>query len=379
MPRSAGPTCDYRVVQIHPLLRCNLRCLHCYSTSSPEESTALPLQIIVTALNLLRAEGFNAVSISGGEPLLYPELFALLTHASSLGMVTTVTTNGILATQERAEMLHRCANLVAVSLDGVPDSHNRIRGNARAFELMTAGVDRIKQAGLPFAFIFTLTLHNLHELSWIAEFAAGQGAALLQVHPLEEVGRASGALPGSAPDALELARSFVEVARLQREWLGKLTIQFDVADLDLLREEPERGFAVEPFANCGATPQSVRLADLIAPVVIEADGAIVPVQYNFSRSFQIASLHSSDLNTQLQSWKESGYSRFLGLCRTVYRQLMEHVSEELPFANWYGAVLQESHHFDDSSIYASDRCSRTFEHGGQSPPLRYRGMGKAHK
>ena len=144
--------------------------------------------------------------------------------------------------------------------------------------------------------------------------------------------------------------------RLQKEWVGKLVIQFDVADLDLLREEPERGFVVEPSVNYEADWRDLPLADLIAPVVIEADGAIVPLQYNFSRSFQIGSLYSSDLKADLRSWKDFGYARFLRLCRGVYQRLVEQVSEQLPFANWYGAVLQESYHFDDSSVCAADRC-----------------------
>jgi MoaA/NifB/PqqE/SkfB family radical SAM enzyme len=160
----------------------------------------LPLDRILAALSLLRREGFNAVGVSGGEPLLYGELSTVLQHARKLEMITTVTTNAMLLNDQRAEMLHDGANLVAVSLDGPPDSHNHLRAHPRAFELMTQGVARLRRAGVPFGFIFTLSLHNLHELSWVADYAVAQGASLLQVHPLEEVGRATDHLQGSAPD-----------------------------------------------------------------------------------------------------------------------------------------------------------------------------------
>jgi MoaA/NifB/PqqE/SkfB family radical SAM enzyme len=345
MAQIAGPTADYRVVQIHPLLKCNLRCLHCYSTSSPKQLSTLPLEQVRSALDLLRGEGYNSVGISGGEPLLYAELPELLQHIHKLGMIATVTTNAMLVNDRHAAMLREGADLVAVSVDGPPKSHNRIRGHPRAFDLMTEGVARLKYAGVPFGFIFTLTLHNLHELSWLAEFAIAQRASLLQVHPLEEVGRATAHLSGCAPDALELARAFVEVSRLQKCYTGRLTIQYDVADLEILCAKPERGYAVEACVACGATMDAlaVPLADLIAPVIIEADGAIVPLQYNFSRTYQIGNIFDDGLAQQIQSWKHNNFHQFLALCRSVYDRLLQPFATEYPFVNWYGEVLQASY------------------------------------
>jgi MoaA/NifB/PqqE/SkfB family radical SAM enzyme len=344
MAQITGPTSDYRVVQIHPLLRCNLRCLHCYSTSSPDQRSALSLEQLCSALDFLRMEGFNAVGVSGGEPLLYAELPALLRHIRKLGMIATVTTNAMLVDEPCAAMLRENASIVAVSVDGPPESHNRLRAHPKAFERMTEGVGRLKKVGVPFGFIFTLTLHNLHELSWIAEFAAGQGAALLQIHPLEEVGRATGMLSGCAPDALELARAFVEVARLQKQYQDTLTLQYDVADLEVLRAAPERGYAIESCAACDATASAaVPLADQIAPIIVEADGAIVPLQYNFSRAYQIGDITSPGWPEQIHRWKTVGFQPFLELCRGVYGDLLQPGLAEYPFANWYSAVLQASH------------------------------------
>src|SRR5262245_54755812 len=105
MQRIIGPTQNYRVVQVHPLLKCNLRCSHCYSVSGPERFQNLPLSALLRTLDLLRAEKFNGMGVSGGEPLLYAELPRLLQHARSLGLVTTVTTNAMLLDAERAQML----------------------------------------------------------------------------------------------------------------------------------------------------------------------------------------------------------------------------------------------------------------------------------
>lgn len=338
MQRSPGPTETYRVVQVHPVMTCNLRCAHCYSQSGPDRRQELPLPRLCFGLNALREEGFHAVGVSGGEPLLYKHLSDLLLHARQLGMITTVTTNGMLITPSLAEMLLERATLVAVSLDGAPESHNRLRGSG-AFEKMSQGVNLLKRAGVPFGYIFTLTLHNLNELDWVAAHAVSDGARLLQVHPLETVGRAAAKLPHSAPDDWELARGFVEVARLQQLYKQQITIQYDVADVELLRAEPIRAFA----GQCECTEaESAKLAELIAPVIVQGDGSLVPLQYNFQKEYQIGSIMCDRLPEEIFKWKRDLFPKFLALCQHVHRNLTARDRSALPFVNWYSEILQES-------------------------------------
>ena len=73
---------------------------------------------IADAANL----GYQVVSISGGEPLLYSGLPSLLQEARRHGMRTTITTNGLLLDQRRIELLTGKVDLLAISLDGTPSS-----------------------------------------------------------------------------------------------------------------------------------------------------------------------------------------------------------------------------------------------------------------
>src|ERR1700682_414811 len=100
-----GPTGRHAVLQIHPTRRCNLRCLHCYSDSSPDEQRELPVETLVDAIHDAAQLGYTALAVSGGEPLLYAPLARLLEAAESHGMVRTVTTNGMLPTNERIALL----------------------------------------------------------------------------------------------------------------------------------------------------------------------------------------------------------------------------------------------------------------------------------
>ncbi len=76
--------------------------------------------MLMNVLDSLHAEGFNVASFSGGEPLLYKELFTVMRHARQLGMTVTATTNGMLLNTERAAQLAENAQLVAISVDGIP-------------------------------------------------------------------------------------------------------------------------------------------------------------------------------------------------------------------------------------------------------------------
>ena len=134
------------------------------------------------------------------------------------------------------------------------------------------------------------------------------------------------------------------MARLREQYQDRITFQYDVADLEVLRANPERGYAMESPEDCGVSdPELAPLADLIAPIIIEADGAIVPIQYNFSRAYQIGNLDADCLESQLAAWKKDSYPEFLALCREVYCGLLNGAPDQLPFANWYGAILQQSH------------------------------------
>src|SRR5262245_37304000 len=93
------------IVQFHPTRRCNLRCLHCYSMSSPDEPDVLMLETLADAITDAHSQGYSVAGFSGGEPILYRDLVQLLRLSKDLGMRTTVTSNGMLLTKSRLEKL----------------------------------------------------------------------------------------------------------------------------------------------------------------------------------------------------------------------------------------------------------------------------------
>jgi radical SAM protein with 4Fe4S-binding SPASM domain len=83
------------------------------------------------------------VSLFGGEPLLYPDILPLVREIKKRGLTCTVITNGGRLEQYARELVEAGIDSIAVSIDGPPDVHNRIRGKDDAYAKVEAGVRAI--------------------------------------------------------------------------------------------------------------------------------------------------------------------------------------------------------------------------------------------
>lgn len=327
-----GPTGRTSVVQIHPTRRCNLRCRHCYSSSGPERRGELDGERLAELVEDAAREGYGAVSLSGGEPLMFRGHAALLGRAKEVGLATALTTNGTLLDAERARRLSGVCDLVAVSLDGARESHDALRASRGSFDRALRGVAALRAAGVRTGVIFTLTLHNLHELPEVARHALDAGAELLQIHPLELAGRASEGLAGERPDGLEASIAWLEAQRLRAELEGRLRVHVDVVHRGALEDDPERVYAGE------REPADAPLGSLLSPLVVEADGWIVPLQYGFDRRHALGRLGDAPLRELGRRWRRERLPAFRALCRRVWRSALEGAGP--PCFNWYEAVAR---------------------------------------
>ena len=109
------------LVHIIPTRRCNLACTYC--NEFDDFSQPVPLEEMKRRLNLLADMGTSVITISGGEPLLHPELDEIIRHIRRRGMIAGMITNGYLLTAERIGRLNRAGlEHLQISIDNaVPD------------------------------------------------------------------------------------------------------------------------------------------------------------------------------------------------------------------------------------------------------------------
>lgn len=278
------------------------------------------------------AAGYRQLAVSGGEPLMYGELQALLAHARALGMTTTMTTNGMLATARRWTPLAPLVDFVAVSIDGRPAEHDAIRGQAGAFDKTVRHLGVIRASGTPFGFIFTLTQHNVDSLEFVVRLAAEAGARAVQVHPLTMDGRAASALAHSRPDGLELIVALVEAARLGAS-LG-VTVHVDAVTIEQLTRYRSRFVPAVPVTSLA----------LVAPIlVVQADAMVVPLTHGIDARFVLGSLSTVRLGRLAERWLAGSQPEELArLCGRTWESLMAGATVPLPAVYWYEEVAMAS-------------------------------------
>lgn len=340
-PQTAPRGFGHRIIQIHPSLRCNLACAHCYSTSGPQEKAALDVAAVQQVLTDAHALGFESLSVSGGEPLMYPALDEVLRHARSLGMNTGLVTNGALVTRARAESLAPLVDAVAVSLDGTSELHNRIRGSHQSFDRAMRALDYLAEFEVPTAVLHTVTRSSLGMVAELASLAAAHAASVIRLHPLEMYGRARDLMQPEALTVGDRNRLFLQVIALSglldaRD--ANLDVQIDLALRSQLLANPSRVYAdAEPAGGAAAHSPAVNLVDTI---VVGADGFVVPLAYGINPRYRVCDLNETTL---LGGWEEfvlERYDGFLSLCRQVFRSL-EADSGAL-IVNWHDLLVTES-------------------------------------
>jgi radical SAM protein with 4Fe4S-binding SPASM domain len=149
--RAAARSHELRYLFWETTLRCNLACRHCGSscakhTALPDELTTAEVKQVFDTL----ARDYNpkriTVAVTGGEPLLRPDVFEVAAHFALKGFRWGMVSNGILFTDE-AVRLAQAAGMgsVSISLDGLKPEHEYLRGQG-TFEHTLAGIKRLRDA-----------------------------------------------------------------------------------------------------------------------------------------------------------------------------------------------------------------------------------------
>lgn len=173
-------------------LKCNLKCLHCYINSaenelpeelSTEEAKKLIDQIATVSKPLL--------ILSGGEPLLRPDLFTLIRYAKSRGLKVGLGSNGTLIDMEMAKRLKDVGvDTVSISLDSVHhEKHDSFRGVKGAWEKAVNAIKALRNEGILVQVNTTVTRENYQEIGQILEFAEKMGVENFHLFFLVPTGR----------------------------------------------------------------------------------------------------------------------------------------------------------------------------------------------
>ena len=192
-PTPAGPRRDPPgpVVIWNLVRRCNLLCKHCYSISGDVDFDGeLSTAEVVRVLGDLKAARVPAVILSGGEPLLRPDIYEIADHAKGLGLSVSLSSNGALIDDTHADRIAAARfDYVGVSLDGIGATHDRFRGRPGCFDASMAGIRRLHARGVKVGLRFTMTSDNEAEFDDLVALARREDASKFYLSHLVYSGR----------------------------------------------------------------------------------------------------------------------------------------------------------------------------------------------
>ena len=144
------------------------------------------------AISRLLAARVTKVTITGGEPLVHPELPDILSDLVAADLDVTVCTNGVKVTDELIHLVSELGRVsFNVSLDGARDSsHGRFRGSPQSFELTVANSRKLAEAQLLKGILSTPnSMAEPDEYADILELARELGSEYFLLNPLSSFGR----------------------------------------------------------------------------------------------------------------------------------------------------------------------------------------------
>jgi len=171
--------------------RCNLACEHCYIRAEDRnyanELTTEEAKAFITDVAEMQCP---VLLFSGGEPLVRADVYELSAFARDNGLRPVLSTNGTLITPAVAAKLKDAGiEYVGVSVDGLPETHDRFRGRKGAFDEALAGIRNADAAGLKTGARFTAHEGNAAELAELLDLVAERGIPRFCLYHLVYAGR----------------------------------------------------------------------------------------------------------------------------------------------------------------------------------------------
>jgi len=183
---------NLRLVAWEVTRTCNLACIHCRAASldRPYENE-LTTEECFGLLDEIQSFASPIIILTGGEPLLRPDIFDIAAYGTRKGFRMTMAVNGTLLSAEKVRKLQEAGiQRISISLDGTTaESHDAFRQMPGAFEGALRGVQYAREAGLDFQINTTITLQNLHELPAIQDMTVSLGAVAHHIFLLVPMGR----------------------------------------------------------------------------------------------------------------------------------------------------------------------------------------------
>lgn len=170
---------------------CNLKCIHCYLNAGPPFPEELTTDELYELIDVAVELGVLKPAITGGEPLLRPDIFDVMRYATENSLMVDLFTNCTLIKAKEAKRLKKIGiSNVLTSLDGATsETHDTFRGVQGSFKKTISAIKLLKNNGIHVTANITLTKKNVHEINRLIRLLNDILRVRYQISDIIEAGR----------------------------------------------------------------------------------------------------------------------------------------------------------------------------------------------
>ena len=213
---------------------CNLKCTHCYLPAGFVDTNEFP-NGYVRDTELTREQCFTVIDqiaeinrhalliLTGGEPLLRPDILEVSRYASDAGFLVVMGTNGILLDDDIVkQMLDHGVSGAGISLDSYSaQEHDQFRGVDGALEGALKGIEALSRHRVQFLVQTSVTRMNMDKIPQMVKYAADLGAKVFNLYFLVRTGRGKTVMD-LMPEQYETVLG--TLSELQEQYKGRMFV-----------------------------------------------------------------------------------------------------------------------------------------------------------
>lgn len=339
---------DLRPIVVWNITRsCNLDCVHCYIDATPLINSTNNIEKEKKVISQLAQFSVPVLLFSGGEPLVYENIFALLDFAKNKGLRTVISTNATLITPPVAEKIKKCGvSYVGVSFDGDEETHNSLRGKG-SFQKALEGVKNCQSLGIKTGLRFTLMRQNYKKIGTIFDFAAKEGIPRICIYHLAYTGRGSVEDDITAEQKKEAMEIIWDKVHLYKDKLEVLTVDSHSDCIwlykKMLKENKEKA---EDIYNLCAINGGNRSGEYIS--CIDERGEVYIDQ--FLREFSLGNVHQKSFS---QIWQNEDNNLLFSL-RHRRRELIKGKCKKCAYFSICNGNLRARAYYYSGDLWQED-------------------------
>lgn len=215
---------DITTLVIPITYRCNLNCSFCFASAKYNNNYFMPKEYFYEKINHFKKFNLKQVIITGGEPLIHPDLEEIIRYSKSNNLHVQILTNG---TTNNVSYYSKYVDEMTFSIDGSSNIHDTLRGKKGALEKTLSNIKKLDK-DCNFSITMTVSDVNIHEIDYVYSLGLLLKAKSITINPMIDEGKNRNKLLSDK----QLENIYQEIKKVYKKYWFKLPLSTSLTTTD---------------------------------------------------------------------------------------------------------------------------------------------------